>query len=72
MSNDTTTASNRPGYTAYSVRDYETGGERKSQWNPIGIAWAHKDGNGFDVILDAVPVNGKIAIRRSKPRPKQT
>jgi hypothetical protein len=72
MSNDTTTTSSkRPTHTAYSVREYQIGGEKKSDWNRVGIAWAHKDGGGFDVILDAIPVNGRIAIRRNKPKPEQ-
>ena len=71
MSNDTTTSGKRPTHTAYTVRDYETRGERKSDWTRIGIAWAHKDGGGFDVILDAVPVNGRIATRKNKPKPAQ-
>lgn len=65
MSNPTT---NRPTHTAYSVRDYQKGSETKSQWSAIGIAWQHRDGQGFDIVLDAIPVNGRIALRKSKPK----
>ena len=37
----------------------------------MGIAWAHKDGDGFDVILDAIPLAGRIAIRKNKPKSEQ-
>ena len=67
MSNDTTT-SKRPTHTAYSVREYQKGSETKSDWTRIGIAWAHRDGEGFDIILDALPVNGRVALRKSKPK----
>jgi hypothetical protein len=29
-------------------------------------AWAHKDGHGFNVTLDALPVNGRIVLREPK------
>ena len=59
---------NHPTHTAYSVREYEKNGEQKSDWTRIGIAWAHRDGEGFDIVLDALPVNGRIALRKSKPK----
>ena len=33
----------------------------------IGVAWPHKDGDGFDVRLAALPLNGRLAIRKPKP-----
>lgn len=72
MSNDTNTNSRRPEYTAYCVREYrKAGGDKKSDWSRVGIAWAHKDGDGFDVILDAIPLAGRIAIRKNKPKSEQ-
>ncbi len=70
MSNDTTTGK-RPTHTAYSVREYSKNGETKSAWSSISIAWAHKDGDGFDIILEALPVSGRVAIRKNKPKPEQ-
>jgi hypothetical protein len=55
MSNETTT-SKRPTHSAYSVRDYTKNGERKADWTAIGVAWAHQDGEGFDIVLEALPV----------------
>jgi hypothetical protein len=68
MSNDTTTTAKRPSFTAYSVRDYQKNGQKESDWNRIGVAWQHKDGDGFDIILDANPVNGRVAVRKNKPK----
>jgi len=69
MSDDTNTDSRRPEYTAYSVREYrKPGGAKHSDWTRVGIAWAHKDGDGLDLILDAIPVSGRIAIRKSAPK----
>jgi hypothetical protein len=58
-----------PSHHAYSVRDFERDGKKDSQWLKIGVAFAHKDGGGFDVVLDALPVNGCVTIR--EPRAKE-
>ena len=70
MTNDTTT-SKRPTHIAYTVSDYTTNGERKSDWTAIGVAWAHHDDNGHDVVLKAHPVDGRLVLRRRKARPAQ-
>jgi hypothetical protein len=75
MSNDTTTAtsSKRPTHTIYCVQDYQpkNGGGKKSEWLRIGIAWEHRDGNGHDGRLLATPIDGRIVIRKNKPKPAQ-
>ena len=49
----------------YVVEDYkDKAGEDKSAWTRIGAAWPHKDGKGFNAELRALPVNGKLVIRR--------
>ena len=32
-------------------------------WTRVGSAWAHKDGKGFNVVLSALPVNGRLVLR---------
>jgi hypothetical protein len=72
MSNDTTpTAKNRPTHTAYSVRKYKKNGEHKSDYTPIGAAWLHGDGNGFDIVLEAFPVSGRVTLRKVKPKAEE-
>jgi hypothetical protein len=63
--------SKRPTFTAFSVRDYQKDGQKESDWTRIGVAWPHKDGAGFDIILEALPVSGRVAIRKNKPKPEQ-
>ena len=53
-------ASNSPTHIAYHVRNRE-GGE--AFWTLIGSAWAHADGEGFNIRVDAVPVDGRITLR---------
>ncbi len=32
-------------------------------WLSIGAAFAHQDGKGFNVMLQALPINGKVVLR---------
>ena len=63
--------SRRPTHIAYAVTDYaKQDGERDSSWKAVGSAFAHKDGKGFDVKLEATPVSGRLVLRVNAPRPK--
>lgn len=58
-----------PTHHAYMVREYEKAdGEADSQWLKIGAAWAHRDGEGFDLILEELPIAGRVVLRKVKPR----
>ena len=56
--------SNGPDYIAYSVRD--RGQDKDAAWNRVGAAWGHKDGKGYDVQLDATPVDGRVTLREQR------
>lgn len=57
--------SKQPTHRVYAV----TKRGEQSYWREIGAAWAHGDGEGFNVKLDYLPLNGaEIVIR--KPRAK--
>jgi hypothetical protein len=54
---------NRPSHRVYAV----TKNGEHSFWQPIGGAWVHSDGWGFNVKLDYLPLNGsEIVIRKPK------
>jgi hypothetical protein len=55
-----TAGSKTPSHIAYQVRDREGG---KGFFTRIGAAWQHKDGKGFNVQLDCVPLDGRISLR---------
>ena len=57
--------SKRPSHIAYQVREGE---ENKSYFNRIGSVWPHKDGQGFNIQLDSVPVDGRITVRSVQER----
>ena len=45
-------------------RIYRVSGEGKSAyWPPIGAAWPNRDGNGFSISYDAMPLTGRIVMR---------
>ena len=68
MSNDTnTTSSKTPSHYVYQVRDREG---QKGIWTRVGAAWAQKDGKGFNVQLDAVPLDGRLTLRVPSDEPK--
>ena len=56
---DTQSSSKAPTHIAYHVRE----GNDKGYWTRIGAAWAHKDGKGFNLSLECLPVDGKISLR---------
>jgi hypothetical protein len=59
---ETTTKSTKPAYIAYSVRN-NSEEQGDSFWTRIGAAFPHKDGNGFNLLIDVVPLDGRITLR---------
>ncbi|MBX3351664.1 MAG: hypothetical protein KF684_01920 [Phycisphaeraceae bacterium] len=49
-----------PSHIAYQVRDREG---KKGIWTRIGSAWPHADGKGFNIQIEAVPLDGRISLR---------
>jgi len=49
-----------PTHIAYQIREREGG---NGFWTRIGAAWPHKDGNGFNIQLESVPLDGKVTLR---------
>lgn len=57
----TTSPVKAPSHYAYQVSEGKGGG--KSFWTKLGAAWANADGKGFNIQLDAVPLDGRITLR---------
>jgi hypothetical protein len=64
----TTKPSNRPTHKLYSVCKLRDG---KSSWTEIGVAFPHKDGNGFTFKMTAVPTPGGDFMLRRDTRQSQ-
>ena len=55
----------RPSHRLYRV----LGDGADSIWTPIGAAWPNKDGLGFSIVCDAVPLQGRMVLRVVQERP---
>lgn len=53
----------RPDFVVSTVVSAE-GGDR---WREIGVGFTSADGNTVTVLLDALPVSGKLVLRAPKP-----
>ena len=58
--NDNAAAAKQPTHIAYQVREREG---QDSIWTRIGAAWQHKDGKGFNIAIEAAPLDGRITLR---------
>lgn len=54
----------RPSHRLYRV----LGDGEGAIWTPIGAAWPNKDGLGFSIVCDAVPLHGRIVLRAIQER----
>ena len=57
---------NKPTHIVYHVKDLETPdgtAPARGVWTKVGAAWQHNDAKGLTIVLDAVPLNGRLVIR---------
>jgi len=59
----------QPAYQAYTVVKREG---QDDYWLNIGAAFPHQDGDGFNVMLQALPLGGKIVLRPPKNKDEET
>ncbi|QIG79450.1 hypothetical protein [Stakelama tenebrarum] len=55
----TQTENNRPTHRIYAVN----GNGDDAIWTPVAAAWANRDGKGFTLKFEAIPVTGRIVMR---------
>ena len=61
-----TAMTDRPSHKCYVVEDKDDEDnevDAKGWWTRVGSAWPHKDGKGLNVVLAAVPINGRLVLR---------
>ena len=61
------TTSNQPSHLIYHVEERE--GDAPNNWTQIGAMWPHKDGKGWNMQLQFLPIGttGKLTIRVNEP-----
>jgi hypothetical protein len=67
MSNQPSLLSRKPTHRLYRV----TGEGKSAIWTPIGAAWPNKDGQGFNINCDAIPLTGRVVLRAITERPER-
>lgn len=53
----------KPTHRAYTVIKREG---KEDYWLNLGVAFAHDDGEGFNILLQAFPLDGKLVLRTYK------
>lgn len=54
-----TPTTKKPAFIAYDTTRWAN----SPAATPIGVSFSHKDGNGYDLLLDAVPLTGTLSLR---------
>jgi hypothetical protein len=55
-----TSHENSPVFHAFHVQD--------GYWTKIGAAWETKSGQGFSVVLELLPPDGRFVLAKPRPR----
>jgi hypothetical protein len=56
-------ATQQPSHRAYTVIKREG---QDDFWLAIGAAFMHQDGDGYNIVLQALPIDGKVVLRLPK------
>jgi hypothetical protein len=61
------TKSTKPAFIAYHVRNKD--GQGEGFWTRCGVAFPNADGKGFNILLDVMPLDGRITLRVPTEKP---
>ena len=65
--NNKSTKGKAPSFIAYHVRNKS---DSEGFWTRIGSAWEHADGQGYNIQIETVPLDGRITLRISSEAKK--
>ena len=57
----------KPAYRVYTVEDREDTAD--AFWTQIGAAFAHADKKGMNIVLRALPLDGRLVLRKYTDKP---
>lgn len=66
---------NTPTHIVYHVRDIGTPGETEAPravWTRVGVAWQHSDTKGLNIVLETVPLDGRLVVRAAVQQGSQS
>jgi hypothetical protein len=68
MTTETNKTTKKPAFIAYHVRNRDD--QAEGFWTRVGIAFPNADGKGFNILLDVIPLDGRITLRVPSEKPK--
>ena len=57
-----------PAYNAYTVIKREG---KEDFWLKLGVCFPHEDGEGFNLLLNALPTDAKLVLRTYREKPEE-
>lgn len=63
----------QPSHRAYVVANAKEGSPKKrAYWREVGVAWPHKKGGGFDIVIhEGISVSGRLVCATPKAAEKE-
>lgn len=68
MTTETNKTTKKPAFIAYHVRNRDD--QAEGFWTRVGVAFPNADGQGFNILLDVIPLDGRITLRVPSEKPK--
>ena len=67
-------AAGAPYLNVFTVREFETSsGQKAKSWTKVGVAFPHREGPGFSLELNALPMDGRlVALAPSEDEGRET
>ena len=62
----------KPSHTLFTTRKFEVDGEQRTEFNKVGVAWEHLSGDGFQISLTSLPIDGKLVMLVAKENDSET
>lgn len=59
-------ANTQPAFNVYTVQD--RGDKQEPFWLKIGACFEHKDGDGYNLTLQALPIDNRLVLRVPKDK----
>ena len=56
-------------YEVFNIKNFKgSDGSTRAEWLKVGAAFPNNDGKGFNVVLDLLPIDGKLTLREYEPK----
>lgn len=57
-----------PDFIVSTPMEIGIGDKKKTIWTNVGIAFKSKDGGGLNITLNALPVSGRLFVKKFVPK----